>query len=415
MRRLILLFLAPALLLACTSETPTTETTDGPKLKEGRWRIALNLGEEDLPFNFDLSITDTQYSLEIINSSERIKAEDVAVRNDSVFIEMPVFNSAFIGVISSDSSFSGFWHNYARDNDYKIPFEATHSDFRFAFDKGATGANVAGNWETDFSPNTEDNYKAIGQFQQYGVHLTGTFVTETGDYRFLEGTMVNNEFNLSCFDGSHAFLFKAVLNDSNQLEGNFWSGTHWKEPWVAQLNNDFTLRHPDSLTYLKEGYDRLAFTFPDLDSNMVSLSDEKYNNKVVIAQIMGSWCPNCMDESTMYSELYSKYNTSGLEIIGLAYEKTATFEQAKKNVLKMKGHLNCNYDFLIASTSPSKQKASESLPMLNHIMSYPTSIFIDKKGEIRKIHTGFYGPGTGHYYDDYKRDIMAFIEMLLNE
>ena len=53
--------------------------------------------------------------------------------------------------------------------------------------------------------------------------------------------------------------------------------------------------------------------------------------------------------------------------------------------------------------------------MLNHILSYPTTIFIDKKGSVRKIHTGFNGPATGKEYDDFKAEFEGFIELLNNE
>jgi hypothetical protein len=53
--------------------------------------------------------------------------------------------------------------------------------------------------------------------------------------------------------------------------------------------------------------------------------------------------------------------------------------------------------------------------MLNHVMSFPTSIFIDRRGLVRKIHTGFYGPGTGSYYDRFVEKNQTFIEKLLSE
>ncbi len=40
----------------------------------------------------------------------------------------------------------------------------------------------------------------------------------------------------------------------------------------------------------------------------------------------------------------------------------------------------------------NRDNANQALPMLNKIMGYPTTIFIDKKGRVRKIHTGFSGP-----------------------
>jgi hypothetical protein len=53
--------------------------------------------------------------------------------------------------------------------------------------------------------------------------------------------------------------------------------------------------------------------------------------------------------------------------------------------------------------------------MLNKIISFPTSILIGKDGLVRKIHTGFNGPGTGKYYEIYTQEAVDLIEKLLNE
>ena len=60
-------------------------------------------------------------------------------------------------------------------------------------------------------------------------------------------------------------------------------------------------------------------------------------------------------------------------------------------------------------------QASEALPMLNAVMAFPTTIYIDKKGFVRKIYTGFYGPATGNKYIDYVLETNRFIEKLLSE
>ncbi len=62
-----------------------------------------------------------------------------------------------------------------------------------------------------------------------------------------------------------------------------------------------------------------------------------------------------------------------------------------------------------------KKKANEKLPMLNHVLSYPTTIFIDKKGKVRKIHTGFNGPATGDKHIAFKKEFESYIEALLKE
>ncbi len=176
------------------------------------------------------------------------------------------------------------------------------------------------------------------------------------------------------------------------------------------------MKLPDanSLTYLKEGYEQIDFSFPDLDGNLTSLKDEKYKDKIVILQIFGTWCPNCMDETRFLSEWYNKNRSQGVEIIGLAYEIKPEFEYARDRVLTMKEKLDVPYDFLIAGTS-STQSASESLPMLNKVMSFPTSIIIDKKGKVRRIHTGFSGPATGVYYEEFVDDFNQFMQELINE
>ena len=47
--------------------------------------------------------------------------------------------------------------------------------------------------------------------------------------------------------------------------------------------------------------------------------------------------------------------------------------------------------------------------------SYPTSIFIDKKGNVRKIHTGFNGPATGDKYSEFIVEFESFVVELLSE
>ncbi|HRD38301.1 MAG TPA: TlpA disulfide reductase family protein, partial [Bacteroidia bacterium] len=117
--------------------------------------------------------------------------------------------------------------------------------------------------------------------------------------------------------------------------------------FVAKRNEQFKLKDPESITVLKTPGEKIYFTFPDTDGKKVSLSDEKYKNKVIIIQLMGSWCPNCMDETAYLSKVYQKYQNSGLEIIALAYERTDDFEKAKKNVLRLKKRFMVDYDVLI--------------------------------------------------------------------
>ncbi|MGK0251664.1 MAG: thiol-disulfide isomerase/thioredoxin [Gammaproteobacteria bacterium] len=282
--------------------------------------------------------------------------------------------------------------------------------------KPSIHSNITGSWETVFSADTpEDRYIAKGIFTQEGNRITGTFRTTTGDYRYLEGRMNGNVFRLSTFDGAHAFLFTGTATDST-FEGNFYSGNHWKEPFRAQRNENYELPDAKDLTNIKDGYDGMAFSFPDASGAMVSLSDARFKDKVVLVQILGSWCPNCLEETKFYVEYLKKNPNTDLEIVGLAFEYALTREKALTGIKRLKDRLEVPYPVLLAQYGSSDKKlANEKLPMLNHILSYPTTIYMDKGGAVRRVHTGFNGTATGGQYTDFVADFEGFIELLLSE
>ena len=279
------------------------------------------------------------------------------------------------------------------------------------------GAQVAGNWEAVFSADVEANrYIAKGIFKQKAHTVTGTFRTTTGDYRYLEGAIEGDMMRLSTFDGAHAFLFEAKVQGDSLMNGMFYSGNHFKEPFTAKRNEAYELPGAESLTYLKEGYDKIAFSFPDADGTMVSLEDDVYKGKVVVVQIMGTWCPNCLDETKYYTEYHANSKPEGVEFISLAFEYAPSAEKANRSINRLKESVGVPYPILLAQFgTSSKQKANEKLPMLNHVLSYPTTIFIDKQGKVRKIHTGFNGPATGSEYTDFVKEFETFVQMLANE
>jgi peroxiredoxin len=274
--------------------------------------------------------------------------------------------------------------------------------------------DVTGRWEVIFAEDDGTQSQAVGEFDQQGGILTGTFLTAKGDYRYLAGEVDGEQMYLSTFDGAHAFVFTATGQPDGSLAGDFWSGTRWHESWTARRNFDASLPDAYSLTYLNEGYDRLEFSFPDLDGKPVSLGDEKYKGKVVLVTLGGSWCPNCADEMEFLSGVYREKKDQGLEIISLLYEHFETFEPAARQGRALVEKHSIGFDVLVAGYS-DKQAAAETLPMLNHVLAYPTMIFVDRSGVVRNIHTGFAGPGTGQYYEDFKNEFEEKLAELLSE
>ncbi|KPM33631.1 Phenylalanyl-tRNA synthetase beta subunit [Croceitalea dokdonensis DOKDO 023] len=395
------------LFLGCT-QSPKTQ------LKAGMWRAVIEVGDgQELPFNFELTkIDNTQWTLEIRNAEERILVEEINVQGDSIFIQMPVFEGRITGAFTSEK-ISGVFTKESLDR--TMPFTASFGEAeRFASIDQAK-FNISGVWETTFSQGTDSAYVAKGIFYQKDNEVTGTFRTKTGDYRFLQGVVDGNEVKLSAFDGAHAFLFTATL-DGEALFGTFYSDNHWIEPFVAKRNEAFELPDADSLTYLKDGFDAFEFTFPHQDGALVGLKDEYFENKVVLVQIMGTWCPNCLDETKFYVDYLRQQKNADLKMVALAFESAKTKEKAFAAIDRLVKRVGVPYPVLLAQYgTTSKTKANEKLPMLNAVLSYPTTIYIDKKGRVRKIHTGFNGPATGEKYEQFKLEFSKTINMLLAE
>jgi len=408
--RYIIACLVTLTILSCKDEAKT-EILKEKLLKNGTYKAVIEVQDnEELPFIFEV-VSPTE--LKIFNAEEVIEVDEITYQNDSIFIKLPVYE----GYISATFEGDNIKGSFIKESLNRIvPFSAEFdNDKRFDV-KSKSLQNVSGIWETVFSKGIEgDEYIAKGIFKQEGNKVTGTFSTTTGDYRYLEGVMSGNEMKLSTFDGAHAFLFTAKVSDST-LEGTFYSGNHWKEPFVAKRNEAYELPSANDLTFLKEGYDGIDFTFPNTSDELVGLKDDRFKDKVVIVQIMGTWCPNCLDESKYYAEFYKNNKDKAIAFVALAFEYAKTKEEAFNRIDRLQTKIGIDYPVLLAQYGTSdKAKAQEKLPMLNHVLSYPTTVFIDKTGKVRKIHTGFNGPATGKMYDKFKTDFEGFVGALLEE
>lgn len=410
------LFLGVFLSILYTCQPPSESSNEAFQTpREGLWRAILKLPGGEAPFQLEFQSKDAQTQISLINGEESFLLDEYEFLADSVYIELHTFGAALAGKLIGDSLIQGKWIKYGYNKPYEVPFEALYSDApRFSEPTTPAQADFNGTWSVTFIEDDSSKYPAIGIFEQEGQKVKGTFLTTTGDYRYLEGVVEGREMQLATFDGGHGFLFKAQLDEENQLAGEFWSGALSYETFTGFANDTATLADANKLTYLKEGYDKVTFAFPNLQGDTVTLADPKYQDKVIILQIFGTWCPNCLDETAFLAPYYAENKDRGLEIIGLAYERQPDFERARTLIQKMIKRFDIQYDFLVAGIS-NKLEAAKTLPMLNHIKAFPTTIFIDRQGEVRRIHTGFTGPGTGKYYEKFVLEFRQFMDELLDE
>lgn len=394
----------------------TVDNIPREQLVTGPWRMALDLDTTsaivELPFQFELARHGSGWSMTIHNQDEAIVVDSVVLNGDSILIRMPFFDSEFRGTIKSPKRFQGYWYNHYKGPDYAIPFSATTgTQPRFNEPTGTASVDISGDWEVHFTGDDDDE-PAIGIFTLNGSHVKGTFATETGDLRFLEGVTTRDSLFLSSFNGSQAFLFTAAIRHDS-LMGEFRSGHRWKQPWYAVRNPDFALADDETLTKLDPDHP-VAFSFPDVDGNWHALSDDKYKGKAVVLEIMGTWCPNCLDESRMLNELYAKYHKDGLEVISISFERYPDPRSCIKAIRHFKEQLGIEYDMLYAGTA-NKDTVVQRLPFISQLKSYPTTLLIGRDGSVRRIFTGIYGPGTGARYIRFKDRMENSIVELLRE
>ncbi len=272
--------------------------------------------------------------------------------------------------------------------------------------------DIGGLWETTFSSG-DDAFDAVASFSPKGNYLTGTFMTETGDFRFLAGTVQDNKLYLSSFDGSHAFLFEGKINPADStIQGSFLSGKHYKTTWFAKKNDQAKLKDPNDLVTLKEGHKAINFSLPTPSGQMISLADKALAGKPKILQIMGTWCPNCRDEGAFLARFLTKNPNLPIEVIGLAFEKYDDVQKNNAAITRYKKALNIPYDIVYAG-KPKREAIFNLIPALNNFVAYPTLIFLNGQNKIVKVHSGFNGPATPEYAlfkQEFAEDVKNLIE-----
>jgi len=189
----------------------------------------------------------------------------------------------------------------------------------------------------------------------------------------------------------------------------------YKEAWSGIKDAKAKVTEETVAMYVKPGEEKLHFTFKDLQGKPVSINDDKFKNKVVVIQLMGSWCPNCMDETAFLSDYYNKNKQRGVEIIALAYEYSTDWERSVKSLQKFQQRFNVQYSILNTGvTVTDSLRTEKTLPELTPIKFFPSSVILDKQGKIRKLDTGFNGPATGEHYVIYKKEFEDTINKLLS-
>lgn len=415
--RLAALTAAGALVLAAGGCEKTVEptVTPEPQLKTGYWQATIALPGGNIETGIEISRDGGALRASLVNGQERVKINEVSFSDGELLLRFPAFNNEIRARLQNQKLEGALTLVKRFGATDTMPFTAVFGNAERSANTTAPRHDLSGRWAVRFHNEDGSDDVSIGEFAQRGSRLFGTFLNPNGDHRFLAGHVRGNDFRLSTFDGAHAFIFSgSIAADGSIQDADFWSGNTWHQKWSAVRNQNVGLPDAYSRTWLKPGYTRFEFSFPDENGEMVSINDEKYAGKVVLVTIVGTWCPNCNDEARYLAPFYKEYRGRGLEIVALMFEHFEDHARAAAQVKQFRRKFGIEYDTLIAGIS-DKTEASKTLPALSAILAFPTTVFIDRGGRVRNIHTGFMGPGTGEHYVKLQQEFRTLVTGLLDE
>ena len=365
--------------------------------------------------NASIGALNNKAPITIFNGKEVYQLSVKKRIGDTIVYQFPAQDAEWRVAFEKDfSEARGWWINYNKKVPVRYPIHLYMTLSEMLAKPDSIFPELFGRWKVLFEPGTPNEEVLVGVFQQeMNGRIFGSFLSETGDYRYLHGFVANGKLHLQTYTGYWAFVVEADLNGSNEMSGVFYSGGKSRSPFKAIKDETVQLRDESSLTYL------IKRDEPVLLKDLIKMNGRKTTidfaaeKQLTLIQIMGTWCPNCLDEVQFMNQLHKGYEQFGLEIVALAYEVGTDEKQTRKKLKAFKKKIGMEYDLVLAGKS-SKEVASDQFPMLNGIMSFPTTVIIGKDGKVLHVHTGYSGPATGSAHKELTDKIQLEIEMALD-
>jgi thiol-disulfide isomerase/thioredoxin len=389
---------------------------DSRELQPGIYRATLELpGGKVVPFGLDVAREESGTVFYLVNGPERVRVPEVETAPGKFTARMPGYENTLSGTVSGEELEGELALVHGDDRVLRLPFTARLGEtWRFYPELLADNADMAGRWEVSYVNDAGRRASGVAVFDQRFAQVTGTVMLPASDQRYLAGEVYDEALRLSRFDGGAVLLYEAKLNASGELVGDFWSDRGGHQRFVARRNPDAGLDASAIATRLLDPEAGFEFSFKDPDGQVVSSRDPRFAGKVLLVTLAGSWCPNSHDETAVLATLSRKYRARGLEVVTLMFEQHGDFTRAAAAVQRFRANYRIEYPTPIAGRM-DRRAASQALPQLDAVHAYPTAIFIDRTGRVRKIHTGFAGPATGVEHELLVHEFEQVILQLLAE
>ena len=395
------------LLVALLFVTPALRAQVPSQSLAGLWDAAVVVNGLEIPFRFEIGGSGSAITGSFFNGDEKVTSTGGKFENGTLTLnfdhyatqlEAGLVNGRLAGVYNRAQ---GFYPFYARKftPSNVFPNEVPQID----------GLWTIGNVNSNKG---EAAWRFI--VRQSGAEVTAAILRVDGDTGALAGTFRNGKFIVSHFSGARPL----VLELTPQQDGTLEIVRNRTEKMVAIKDADAKLKgvaeptDPSRHSSVKNPTEPFKFAFPDINGKLVSSTDARFQGKVLLVGIGGSWCPNCHDEAPFLSELYTNYKDKGLEIVELSFEEEAQKAKGYPRLAAFNKRYGVNYTVLLAG---DQADVAEKVPQIHNLNSFPTTIFIGRDGLVRAVHAGFAGAVSGVFHENAKEEITATVERLLAE
>jgi thiol-disulfide isomerase/thioredoxin len=383
----------------------------------GRWNASVDVGALHVPFPFQIAIHGSQAEGWFFNGDERVVSSGGTFDQGHLLLEFATYARRIDATLDQDGSLSG---GYVPMNP-----KATLRPYKFHAERAPAPApagdahppQIAGNWLI-LAPSTKAGEQAWRFIvHQAGAVVSGAILRVDGDTGELSGIWRGGKLLLSHFDGARPSAFLVTPGNEGTLQvverdrdGADQTLTAYRAETAAAKGLPGAA-DPEQHTSVRDAAEPFRFSFPDLAGHVVASTDSRFQGKVLIVDIGGSWCPNCHDEAPLLEELYKKYRSRGLEVVTLSFEEAEQLENPTR-LRAFIEHYHLDYTVLLAGTT---DQLHEKVPQAVNLDAYPTTFFIGRDGRVRAVHAGFAARATGEFNTRLRQDFTRQIEQLLAE
>jgi len=371
----------------------------------GLWDATVKVGETEIPFRMEFAGEGSKVRGWFFNGDAKVPSTGGTFENGRLVLNFDYY-AAKLDATYKDGVLEGTYVRAGRPSVFHarrfVPPQLNDVDV----------PQIAGLWEIGVkSSKGEAAWRFI--VRQSGPEVSAAILRVDGDTGVLEGTYRDGKFVLSHFSGARPMLLEVTPAKDGTLE----LLENRRTRMTAIRSADARAKglpepaDPSRHTSVEDPTVPLHYSAPDLDGKMVSDTDGRFRNKVVIVAIGGSWCPNCHDEAPFLVELYKKYHARGLEIVELSFEEPEQLQNPARLRAFIKEY-GIPYTVLLAGET---SQLHEKLPQAVNLNAWPTTFFLGRDGRVRSVHAGFAAPASGSFHDELKSETEHLIEGLLAE